>query len=128
MLLCADLLALNLSQLFQFAHIFKILSIHPFCPPQANRGYGSVLDIGILLLFPRRSPHPHHCRQFATSSVFALLRRDKSVASGVCYYLVLQKGTKGTKIGNLLRCLRLLLWISHGLAPAVKYFLLSPVG
>jgi hypothetical protein len=44
MLLCADLLALNLSQLFQFAHIFKILSIHPFCPPQANRGYGSVLD------------------------------------------------------------------------------------
>jgi hypothetical protein len=38
-------------------------------------------------LVPCRSPHPHHCRQFATSSVFATLpsssriaglRRDKS--------------------------------------------------
>jgi 16S rRNA G966 N2-methylase RsmD len=35
-------------------------------------------------LVPCRSPHPHHCRQFATSSVFALLRRDKSAPSGDC--------------------------------------------
>ena len=33
-------------------------------------------------LVPCRGPHPHHCRQLATSSVFALLRRDKSAASG----------------------------------------------